>query len=248
MKGVSVKLHGWMEIVRPPNLFTIPGDILAGALLSGITLIQWPSLIIIIICSLFLYAAGLILNDYFDRENDKEERPDRPLPSGRVNAPSALFGSVALFVFAGLLGFFLNDSVFTFPLTVTIIVLIIIYNCFARRVPIPGFIVMGLCRGFNLLLGASVGTGAFTPIVIGAAGLETVYITILTVVAFHEIKFKNVKLIEQMIRGLIFLQIFFVFIAMLKSGGNPVKYIIVIFIMIVLFYISKLFAKKYYGS
>ena len=114
--------------------------------------------------------------------------------------------------------------------------------------PILGFIVMGLCRGFNLLLGASIGTGTFTPIVIGAACLETIYIIILTAVAFHEIKFKNVKLVEQLIRGLIFLQIFFVYVAMLKSGGNPVKYIVVILVMAVLFYVSKLCAKKYCGS
>ncbi len=248
MKEVSAKLRGWIELVRPPNLFTIPGDILAGALLSGIALIQWPSLIITIICSLFLYVSGLILNDYFDRENDKQERPNRPIPSGRVKAHSALFASGVLFVFAGLAVFFLNGSIFTLPVVFTVIILIITYNGFARRVPIFGFIVMGLCRGFNLLLGASIGTGTFTPIVIGAAGLETIYIIILTAVAFNEIKLKNVKLIEHLIRGLIFLQIFFVCVAMLKNGGNPVKYFIVIFTMAVLFYVSKLFAKKYYGS
>ena len=28
-------LRGWLELVRPPNLFTVPGDILAGAIGNG---------------------------------------------------------------------------------------------------------------------------------------------------------------------------------------------------------------------
>ncbi len=36
-----------------------------------------------------LYAAGVTLNDWFDRELDARERPGRPIPSGRVSAAAA---------------------------------------------------------------------------------------------------------------------------------------------------------------
>ena len=36
-----------------------------------------------------LYASGTALNDVFDFEIDRAERPGRPLPSGRVSSRSA---------------------------------------------------------------------------------------------------------------------------------------------------------------
>jgi 4-hydroxybenzoate polyprenyltransferase len=36
-----------------------------------------------------LYAAGVVLNDWFDREVDARERPGRPIPSGRVSVAAA---------------------------------------------------------------------------------------------------------------------------------------------------------------
>ena len=36
-----------------------------------------------------LYAGGVVLNDVFDRDLDRIERPERPIPSGRVGTPRA---------------------------------------------------------------------------------------------------------------------------------------------------------------
>ena len=50
-----------------------------------------------------LYTGGMYLNDAFDREVDARERPERPIPSGRVRA-----GSVFAIGF-GLLGMGIAD-------------------------------------------------------------------------------------------------------------------------------------------
>ncbi len=68
-------LHSWLELVRLPNLFTVPGDILVGAFLAGIAKNELSVIFPVIIISLSLYISGLILNDYADYEIDKEERP-----------------------------------------------------------------------------------------------------------------------------------------------------------------------------
>ena len=39
--------------------------------------------------SALLYLAGLVLNDVFDLEIDRHERPERPLPSGRISLAAA---------------------------------------------------------------------------------------------------------------------------------------------------------------
>ncbi|WP_319064388.1 SCO3242 family prenyltransferase [Streptomyces europaeiscabiei] len=76
------------ELVRAPAALTVPGDVLAGALsvgrpAGGRTLLLAAS-------SVSLYWAGMALNDWADREEDTRERPERPVPSGRISAGAAL--------------------------------------------------------------------------------------------------------------------------------------------------------------
>ncbi|MGW4569462.1 UbiA family prenyltransferase, partial [Streptomyces sp. NPDC004561] len=91
--------RAWAELLRLPALFTVPGDVLAGAATvpgrpRGRTLLAAGS-------SLCLYEAGMALNDWADREEDAVERPHRPLPSGRVHPTAALTAACA-FTAAGL--------------------------------------------------------------------------------------------------------------------------------------------------
>ncbi|GAA4837366.1 UbiA family prenyltransferase [Kitasatospora terrestris] len=46
--------------------------------------------------SVCLYWAGMALNDYADRQLDASERPDRPIPSGRISPRGALAAASAL--------------------------------------------------------------------------------------------------------------------------------------------------------
>ena len=82
----------WLALLRPPNLPTLPGDPLAGWCLAGGG--DWPGVIAAAVAVLLLYMAGLILNDVADIEIDRRERPDRPLPSGRVTRAAALRASL----------------------------------------------------------------------------------------------------------------------------------------------------------
>lgn len=70
----------FIELVRGPAALTVLGDTLAGGA-RGVL----PPL-----SSVCIYWAGMALNDYADRELDAVERPERPLPSGRVTPTQAL--------------------------------------------------------------------------------------------------------------------------------------------------------------
>ena len=39
---------------------------------------------LLLLASACLYCGGMVWNDYFDREQDRRERGDRPIPSGKV--------------------------------------------------------------------------------------------------------------------------------------------------------------------
>lgn len=76
------------ELVRLPAALSVPGDVLAGAAAAG-----WPAgrrTAGLVGASVSLYWAGMVLNDWADREVDARERPHRPIPSGRVRPPVAL--------------------------------------------------------------------------------------------------------------------------------------------------------------
>ncbi|MGA1875408.1 MAG: UbiA family prenyltransferase [bacterium] len=180
-------LRGWLELIRPPNLFTVPGDILAGVFLAVLDRDKLLFLPLLITVSLFLYTAGLILNDYCDRGLDMVERPKRPLPSGRVSPQSALAAALVLIGIALVLalGYPIRPA---FWLACGLVVLIFLYNGPGRKIPWLGFITMGLCRGGNVLLGASLGRNPFSGPVLAGAGVETMYIVSISVLACHEIE------------------------------------------------------------
>jgi 4-hydroxybenzoate polyprenyltransferase len=94
-RGAIPDLATVAELVRLPAVLTVPGDVLLGAAASG-----WPGgparAVGVGVGSSLQYLAGLALNDYADRELDAEERPGRPLPSGRVRPGFALGLGAAL--------------------------------------------------------------------------------------------------------------------------------------------------------
>ncbi|WP_233584022.1 UbiA family prenyltransferase, partial [Micromonospora sp. CV4] len=79
------------ELVRAPAALSVPGDVVAGAAAAGALNRRTPALAG---ASVLLYWAGMAANDWADRRLDAVERPERPIPSGRV-APAAAFGLAA---------------------------------------------------------------------------------------------------------------------------------------------------------
>ncbi|NQZ58890.1 MAG: UbiA family prenyltransferase, partial [Lentisphaeraceae bacterium] len=148
------KLHSWLQLIRIPNLFTVPGDILAGhacvTLFSDFSLWRFA---LLCLCSALLYCGGLILNDCLDYNEDCRERPKRPLPSGAISVRDAYLAWITSTILALIICWFLSAASFYIALILT--TLIILYNGPARKFPGVAFVIMGLCRGFNLLLGAS---------------------------------------------------------------------------------------------
>ena len=189
MPSFSNKLGtGWLRLLRPPNLLTVPGDPVAGFLLA--TLAGSGRSFFYILpaagASLMLYVAGLIGNDYFDFSEDSIVRPQRPLPSGVVAPRAALFASV----FCALTGVALACAIdsATCVAAVALASLVLFYNAFTKHVPFIGALNMGACRGLSLLLGATAagwrppGTNA---VIVACLGL-TLYVTAVTSLAGRE--------------------------------------------------------------
>lgn len=94
-------MQGYLAILRPPNLvMSFVGCLLGSAVVLGSvsTLLESLSFALQAAAIAVLFtAAGNTLNDYYDRETDRVNHPERPIPSGQVTARGALAVAGLLF-------------------------------------------------------------------------------------------------------------------------------------------------------
>ncbi len=74
-----------LALGRISNLPTVWTNALAGIVLAGGNVLTPQAAQAVVALSL-LYVAGMYLNDAFDREFDRQHRPERPIPSGAASA------------------------------------------------------------------------------------------------------------------------------------------------------------------
>ena len=142
------------ELIRLPGMFTAHADILAAFLVTGAGFSHFNTLVRVLIASSCLFSAGMALNDYFDIEVDRKERPQRPIPSGRISGPAARaigFGLlVAGICAAGLAG------LRPFAISLALASAILLYDGLLKDSPVMGPLTMAACRYFNFLMGLSI--------------------------------------------------------------------------------------------
>ncbi|WBC06857.1 SCO3242 family prenyltransferase [Micromonospora sp. WMMA1947] len=146
------RLADLAELVRAPAALSVPGDVLSGAAAAGALGPRTPALAG---ASVLLYWAGMAANDWADRRLDAVERPERPIPSGRVR-PSVALGVASGLTAAGLAVATAaggrRAAAVALPLAATIWG----YDLRAKNTA-AGPAVMAACRGLDVLLGASGG-------------------------------------------------------------------------------------------
>ncbi len=145
-------LRTYAQLVRLPNLPTALADICLGALAAHALPQHALAFAALLPASACLYSAGMVWNDYFDQEQDRRERPFRPLPSGRVSAKQAALLGAGL-LSAGVLLALLSGKT-SFLVAVCLAVAILAYDGWLKRTW-AGPLAMGSCRFLNVLLGVS---------------------------------------------------------------------------------------------
>ncbi len=179
-RAPSGTLRDWLQLVRLPNLFTAAADGAAGFLFThaALTASDGLPMALLIGTSVLLYAGGVVLNDVFDYALDCRERPERPLPSGRISRMAAarlgwglLVAGIGLAAAASAVGGDLRPVLIAAVLALVIVA----YDGLLKKTPL-GPVAMGSCRGLNLLLGMSLSTVAWQSPHYLIAGALTVYV------------------------------------------------------------------------
>lgn len=183
-------LRAYLELVRLPNLFTAAADVVMGFLATHPELGAGDGtrLRLLVASSCCLYAAGVTLNDVFDRHLDAEERPERPIPSGRVPLAAAWvlgFSLLGVGVLAAAAAALLAGSSRPALVAALLATLILLYDAVLKPTP-TGPLVMGGCRAANVLLGMSLFESGWLGCHWLAAGAIGVYVVGLTWLARTE--------------------------------------------------------------
>jgi len=153
--------RAWLALGRVSNLPTVWTNLLVGLGVAcalsgrdGVALTQdyavvlmsaWPVWIAV---SLF-YIAGMVLNDVCDIDVDRQERAQRPLPSGRVLWRNAV--GFVVFAFSSGLALLCVGGVHTFLFGFALVCTIAAYNL-CHTASGTSVVLMGLCRGWVYLL------------------------------------------------------------------------------------------------
>ncbi|MDX6263063.1 MAG: hypothetical protein QOH84_4751 [Kribbellaceae bacterium] len=169
------RLADLAELVRAPAALTVPGDVLAGAVAAGN--LRPARLAGLAASSIAIYWAGMALNDWSDRDLDAVERPERPIPSGRVS-PRTAFTVASSLTATGLALSALAGDRHTFRTSAALAATAWTYDLTAKNTPL-GPAVMAAARSLDVLVGAGNNRRAALPAAaaIGTHILTTTYIS-----------------------------------------------------------------------
>jgi 4-hydroxybenzoate polyprenyltransferase len=155
-RAIQNRVFAYLQMMRPANIITAWADILAGFAAAGAYNNLQP-LVWLLLATTGLYGGGIVFNDVFDAKIDAEERPERPIPSGRASGGEAIALGSSLLAMG--IGAATQVSLTSTILAIAIATAALFYDAFSKHNPLAGSFNMGLCRGGNFLLGMSVVPG-----------------------------------------------------------------------------------------
>jgi 4-hydroxybenzoate polyprenyltransferase len=183
-----MRLSTALRLGRVSNLPTVTSNVLAGIALAG----AFPAastIAVVCVAMSLMYVAGMFLNDAFDRDLDRIERPERPIPSGEIGA-AVVFDTGFVLLGAGIAliaGVAIATGAGWKPIMSVVALgsLIIFYDANHKQNPFAP-LVMGLCRASVYTTAALVVRPDLCPAVLVGCALMLAYLIGLTFVARQE--------------------------------------------------------------
>jgi geranylgeranylglycerol-phosphate geranylgeranyltransferase len=149
------KAVGYLRLIRPVNCLMMGIAVIVGAALASPHNldISWLNLAYGFVTGFALTGASMAINDYYDREIDAVNEPNRPIPSGLIKPREALAFAVILTA----IGFAAACLTNIFCLVVAIIAWMVFttYTTVGKRSGLPGNFLVSTCMAVPFIYGSA---------------------------------------------------------------------------------------------
>lgn len=154
----------WIQIIRPVNALMSGVSVIILTVALGKSLLDYAVLIGFIVTFLTT-TGGNVLNDYFDREVDLINHPERPIPSGKIKPSSAVVYAGALFSISIFASIFI--SLIPFLVDIAAILLLYTYESKTKNLGIYGNITISVLLLMLFLFTGSIFNTYELPFILG---------------------------------------------------------------------------------
>ncbi|SIR87967.1 geranylgeranylglycerol-phosphate geranylgeranyltransferase [Haladaptatus litoreus] len=160
------RARGLIELTRPGNAVTSGVLTFIGAFVAdgGSILSDGGTVGAAVATTILATGGGMAINDYFDRDIDRINNPERPIPRGAVAPQTVLVFSFVLFAIAGVLAFML--PLLAAAIAVVNLIALVTYTEFFKGLPGVGNVLVSYLGGSTFLFGAAAVGQLSTPIVV----------------------------------------------------------------------------------
>lgn len=146
-------MNPYIEILRPGNALMGAIAIILVAIIDKTISIP---IILAMIAVFFETAAGNVINDYFDYNIDLVNKPERPIPSGRISLKNGRNYAYFLFLAGTICGFlisYLTNNWIPFVIVLIADVILYLYAYKLKATPLIGNLAVGFMTGFGFVFG-----------------------------------------------------------------------------------------------
>ena len=146
-------MNPYLEILRPGNALMGAISIILIAIIDKTISIP---IVLAMITVFFETAAGNVINDYFDYNIDLVNKPERPIPSGRISLENGKRYAYLLFAAGTICGFlisYLTANWIPFIIVLIADVVLYLYAYKLKATPLIGNLAVGFMTGFGFVFG-----------------------------------------------------------------------------------------------
>jgi geranylgeranylglycerol-phosphate geranylgeranyltransferase len=144
----------YFEIMRPINSLMVGVSIIIGAILTGgINILDNPLLLVFSFLTGFsLTGASMAINDYYDREIDKINEPNRPIPSGRIFPKNVLIFTAILSIIGLVSSLLISRTALSLAGIAWVIMMV--YSVWGKQTGFLGNLMVSTCISLPFIYGS----------------------------------------------------------------------------------------------
>lgn len=146
-------MNPYIEILRPGNAIMGAIAIILVAIIDKTFNIP---VILAMLAVFFETAAGNVINDYFDYNIDLINKPERPIPSGRISITNGRNYAYLLFILGTICGFlisYLTSNWIPFMIVLISDMILYLYAYKLKTTPLIGNLTVAFMTGFGFVFG-----------------------------------------------------------------------------------------------